>query len=474
MARSRRLRPARTNDAPSQTTAGGDAGHALPSGGLTRRRQMKKSPIALVTALGIVLGLVATTAISAVATNTTRPAPPRADGRSAAIVVAWNQELLQIVKTPGDQPASIHPTRSFAIMHAAIYDAVVSITKDDPPYLFSVPAPRQARIDAAAAQAGHDSLAALYPKLQPEIDGLLASQLAAIPEGKPKQDGIQVGADVAARLIADRANDGSAAVPPPFVAGTQLGGYRPTPPNFPAPAFTGWSNVKPFVIDSASQFRSAPPPDVTTAAYASALNDVKSLGQNTSTTRTADQTVAAKFWAPPIWNTWNEIADRAVTAHRTNLETSARLFAVLNLTFADSVIAFYDAKYHYLVWRPVTAIRLGDTIGNPAITGDPAWTPLAVTAPDPSYPGAHSTVSASGAAVLSAFFGAHSRIDVTSDALPGTVRSFTSYHAIAVEAGLSRIYAGQHTPLDDAAGQRLGQQGVQHVLQSSKPEQIDP
>ena len=431
---------------------------------------MKKSPVALAAALGIVVGLVATTAISAVATNNTPPPPPRADGRSGAIVVAWNQELLHIVRTPGDQPANIHPTRSFAIMHAAIYDAVVSITRDQPPYVFSVPALRQSRIDAAAAQAGHDSLAALYPNLQPELDALLASQLAAIPDGKPKQDGIQVGADVAARLVADRANDGSAAVPAPFVAGTQPGDYRPTPPNFPAPVFTGWSNVTPFVIDSASQFRSAPPPEVTSPAYATALNEVKSLGQNTSTTRTADQTVAAKFWAPPIWNTWNEIADRAVTAHRTNLETSARLFADLNLTFADSVIAFYDAKYHYLVWRPVTAIRLGDTIGNPAITGDPAWTPLAVTAPDPSYPGAHSTISAAGASVLSAFFGEDSRIEVTSDALPGTVRSFTSYSAIATEAGLSRIYAGQHTPLDDVAGQLLGAQVAQFVLRSSRSE----
>jgi len=431
---------------------------------------MKKSPIALVAALGIVLGVVATTAISAVATNNTTPAPPRADGRSGAIVVAWNQELLHIVQTPGDQPAGIHPTRSFAIMHAAIYDAVVSITRDDSPYLFSVRARREARIDAAAAQAAHDSLSALYPKLQPELDALLASQLAAIPDGKPKQDGIQVGADAASRIVAARADDGSAATPPAFVAGTQPGDYRPTPPNFPAPVFTGWSNVAPFVIDSASQFRPASPPDVTSPTYANALNEVKSLGQNSSTTRSADQTVAAKFWAPPIWNTWNEIADRAVTAHHTNLETSARLFAVLNLTFADSVIAFYDAKYHYLVWRPVTAIRLGDTIGNPAISGDPAWTPLAVTAPDPSYPGAHSTISAAGASVLSAFFGEDGQIDVTSDALPGTVRSFASYHAIATEAGLSRIYAGQHTPLDDASGQLLGTQVAQFVLRSSRSE----
>ena len=431
---------------------------------------MKKSPIALVAAVGIVLGVVATSAITAVATNNTKPPPPRADGRSSAIVVAWNQELLHIVQTPGNQPSNIHPTRSFAIMHPAIYDAVVSITRDDPPYLFSVPAPRDARIDAAAAQAAHDSLSALYPRLQPELDALLASELAGIPDGKPKQHGTQVGTDVAARLVADRAADGSAVVPAPFVAGTQPGDYRPTPPAFPAPVFTGWANVTPFVIGSAAQFRPSPPPAVTTAAYAGALNEVKSLGQNSSTTRTADQTVAAKFWAPPIWNTWNEIAERAVTAHHSSLETSARLFAVLNLAFADSVIAFYDAKYHFLVWRPVTAIRLGDTIGNPAITGDPTWTPLAVTAADPSYPGAHSTVSAAGASVLSSFFDGGGQIVVTSDAMPGTTRTFASYRAIAAEAGLSRILAGQHTPLDDAAGQLLGKEIAQFVLASSKTE----
>ena len=430
---------------------------------------MKKPILALTVLVGIVLGLGATTVITGAATGGNKAAaPPRTDGRSAEIVVAWNQQLLRIVQTPGAQPATVHPTRSFAILHAAIYDSIVSITTDDPAYLFSVRAPRSARIDAAAAQAGHDSLSALYPKFQPQLDDLLASQLAAIPDSKQKQEGIAVGSEVATRLIAARAADGSTAQPPSFVAGTEPGAYRPTPPAFPAPVFTGWASVQPFVLNTGSQFRPEPPPAVTTAAYANALNEVKSLGQNTSTTRTADQTVAGKFWAPPIWNTWNEIADQAVTSHHANLETGARVLALLNLTFADSVIAFYDAKYHYLVWRPVTAIRLGDTIGNPAISGDPTWTPLATTAPDPSYPGAHSTVSASGAAILSAFFGGDNSIDVASDALPGTVRSFTSYRAIAVEAGLSRIYAGQHTPLDDASGQTLGTAVAQFVLHSAR------
>jgi membrane-associated phospholipid phosphatase len=194
------------------------------------------------------------------------------------------------------------------------------------------------------------------------------------------------------------------------------------------------------------------------------VNEVKSLGQNTSTTRTAEQTVIGKFWGGPIWNTWNEIAENAALAHHTNLETTARLFAVLNLSFADSTIAFYDAKYHYQLWRPVTAIRLADTDGNPATVGDPNWTPLAVTAPDPSYPGAHSTISAAGATVLTAFFGNQDQIRVTSDVLPGVARTFTSYNDVATEAGLSRIYAGQHTRLDHEAGLELGHAVAQFVL----------
>ena len=222
--------------------------------------------------------------------------------------------------------------------------------------------------------------------------------------------------------------------------------------------------MKPFVLDSASQFRPDAPPAVTTAAYATALNEVKSLGQNTSMTRTADETVAAKFWAGPIWNTWNEIADNAAVAHHANLETTSRLLAVLNLTLADGVIAFYDAKYHYAVWRPITAVRLGDSIGNPAITGDPTWTSLATTPADPSFPGAHSVISEAGATVLASFFGNDGQVSVTSDVLPGTVREFTGYQAIATEAGLSRIFAGVHTRLDHNAGLRLGQDVADYVL----------
>ena len=428
----------------------------------------KKNKLILASSIGIflVIGSLITALVlsSALANGASSNAAANGSRGSGAIVIAWNKELLNIVKTPGAQPTSVHPTRSFAILHAAIYDAVVSITRDAPAYVFSVNAPRSARPDAAAATAGHDTLVALYPTMKATLDQQLASELATIPNGAGKQQGIQVGQAVAARLIAIRANDGSAATPQPFLPGNQPGNYRPTPPKFPAPVFTNWGNVTPFVLNDAAQFRPDPPPALTSQAYAQALNEVKSLGQNTSTTRTPDQTVIAKFWAGPIWNTWNEIAENAALAHHTNLETTARLFASLNLSFADSAIAFYDAKYHYQLWRPITAIRLAETDGNPATIGDPTWTPLAVTAADPSYPGAHSTISAAGAIVLSVFFGNRDQIRVTSDVLPGPVRTFDSYTDVATEAGLSRIFAGQHTRIDHVAGLELGHDIAQFVL----------
>src|SRR6266566_1052279 len=431
---------------------------------------MKKKKLILILAISIGIFLVIGSLVAALVLSSTKAtgangnAAANGSSSSGAIVIAWNKELLHIVQTTGAQSATIHPTRSYAILHAAIYDAVVSITRDASPYLFSVNAPSGARPDAAAAQAGHDALVALYPKWKAALDQLLASELAAIPDGAGKQQGIQVGQAVAARLISMRATDGSAATPQPFVAGNQPGNYRLTPPKFAAPVFTNWSNVTPFVLNNAAQFRPGPPPALTSQAYAQALNEVKSLGQNTSTTRTPQQTVIGKFWAGPIWNTWNEIAENATLAHHTNLETTARLFAVLNLSFADSVIAFYDAKYHYQLWRPVTAIRLADTDENPATIGDPTWTPLAPTALDPSYPGAHSTISAAGATVLSAFFGNQDQIRVTSDVLPGVVRTFTSYSDVTTEAGLSRIYAGQHTRIEVQVGSQLGQTVAEFVI----------
>jgi hypothetical protein len=375
-------------------------------------------------------------------------------------VVQWNKTLLTIVRTPGVQPATVHPTRSFAIMHAAIYDAVNSIDATHKPYLVRVEhVSPHASQEAAAAAAAHETLIMLYPTFQMTLDQQYNQTLAQIPDGVDKTTGIDVGQAVAQAILTLRSDDGSAATPIPFVFGNAPGDYQSTPPNFPKqPAFTHWSRVTPFVLERAKQFRLGPPPALISAEYTAVFNEVKSLGIANSTTATADQKLIGQFWNGAIQNYWNEIAQTAVQAHHLTTAKSARVFALLNLTLADEVIAFYDTKYTYNLWRPVTAIRAADTDGNPETAADPMWLPQAgKTAADPSYPGAHATISAGGAFVLRSFFGNKPfHLSVTSEVLPGVVRSFDSFADIEKEASLSRIYAGQHFRSDENAGEKLG------------------
>jgi membrane-associated phospholipid phosphatase len=416
-----------------------------------------------ITAAVLVLALPAATALAQTAGHGKNKIQ-----ESGQPVIDWNQVLLSIVNTPGAQPANIQPTRNLAILHTAIYDAVNSIDRSHNPYLIAVRAPRDASETAAADAAAHTALVGLYPAQQSALDADYAAELAKVPAGPAKDQGIRLGAQVAHDLLAIRADDGSNAAPPPFVPGTNPGDFRPTPPNFPPPVFTTWGQVTPFVLWSADQFRLAPPPALTSPQYAAALNEVQSLGSATSATRTADQTVIGKFWAPPIQNFWNQIAQTVAAAQHSDLPTTARLFAALNLSAADSAIAFYDTKYTYQLWRPVTAIRLADTDGNPQTTADPNWLPLAGNTPaDPSYPGAHSTISAAGADVLASFYGDKQQFSVTSPALPGVTRSFTSFSAAVDEAGLSRIYAGVHTRIDHVAGLALGNNVAHFVLHNA-------
>ncbi|MFJ1766843.1 vanadium-dependent haloperoxidase [Amycolatopsis sp. NPDC088138] len=394
---------------------------------------------------GAAAAVLAATRLPAAAATT---APVRSGGD---VVLAWNRELLAIVRTAGLQPATVHPTRSFALLHAAIHDAVVATTGIGRPYLFTVEVSHPASAEAAAAQAGHDVLAALYPTRTADFDALLTGQLGAVRSAAERDAGVRAGRLVARLLLGLRAGDGSAAVPPVLPPGTAPGQYRPTPPAFAAAVFTHWPAVTPFVLDRADRFRPGPYPALT-----GALGEVEAYGRDVSTTRTADQTEQARFWAAPIWNYWNEITQSVVAGSRSNLVVAARVFARLNLAFADAVIAFYEAKYHYRIWRPITAIRL--TV--------PDWSSLAVTPADPSYPGAHSVISRAGALVLRQEYGPNRPLTVTSEALPGVVRRFGSFADVASEAGLSRIFAGVHTRIDHEAGQQLGLDVAGFVLRS--------
>jgi PAP2 superfamily len=400
--------------------------------------------------------------------NDEHPAAIDSSAQPVNPVVQWNRTLLGIVRTPGAQPATIHPTRSFASMHAAIYDAVNAIDRTHRPYLVRLSGvSRDASQEAAAAAAAHDVLVALYPAFQTTLDSALQQSLAQIPDGQDKAEGVRIGQTVAGRILALRSNDGSNAQPIHYVFGTAPGDYQSTPPNFPPqPQFTHWSRVTPFALEHANQFRPGPPPALTSDVYGDAFNQVKSLGIVNSTTATADEAMTGRFWNGAIQNYWNEIVQTASVAHNLTTPQSARLFALLNLSFADDVIAFYDAKYTYNFWRPVTAIRAADSGINPETVADPNWLPeVGKTAPDPSYPGAHAVISASGAEVLISFFERdRSEFNVTSEVLPGVERSFTSFSAAAEEATLSRIFGGQHFRFDLTTGQRLGREVADFVL----------
>ena len=409
--------------------------------------------------------LLAGTTVAVLAAASLAPVMAQAT-QTVSQVVQWNKTLLSIVRTPGAQPATIHPTRSFAIVHAAIYDAVNAIDGTHKPYLVRLSASHFASQEAAAAAAAHEVLVKLYPNFQATLDDQLQRALAQLANAG-RADGSQIGNTVADRILALRANDGSNAPPIPYVFGTAPGDYQSTPPNFPKqPQFTHWSRVTPFALGSANQFRPGGPPKLTSDRYADAFDQVKSLGIANSTTATADEALTGRFWNGAIQNYWNEIAQTASLAHNLTTAENARLFALLNLSFADSVIAFYDAKYTYNFWRPVTAIRAAATDGNPETEDDLNWLPeVTNTTPDPSYPGAHAVISAAGSEVLTSFFRKrHFAFDVTSEVLPGVTRSFTSFPAAAEEATLSRIFAGVHFVFDLTTGQRLGDDVADFVV----------
>jgi membrane-associated phospholipid phosphatase len=236
-------------------------------------------------------------------------------------------------------------------------------------------------------------------------------------------------------------------------------------------------------MSGGSQFRPPAPPALTSADYASAFNEVKSLGSADSTTRTADQTQIALFWKDAAgtayaFGHWNTIAEGVSAAQGLSLVDDARMFALLNIATADSLIACWDAKYTYNFWRPVTAIRYaGDNSINPATVSDPTWTPLIVAPNFPSYMSAHSTVSSAAATVLTSLFGSQYAFTVGSDGLPGVTRSFSSFDAAAAEAGQSRIYGGIHFQFDNqyglATGQALGQFVSQNLLSPNPHEDHD-
>jgi PAP2 superfamily len=345
-----------------------------------------------------------------------------------------------------------------AITQLAVYDAVNAIERRNAPYLPQHPAPRAASPDAAAAAAAHTAMLSLFPSQQPGLDAKFQDSLSQLGDDAHVRQGIRVGTDAAHAVLAARANDGSDATPPPFTPQPGPGEYQLTPPNFPGAGLHALGQ-RPAVRARA---RRPVPPTAAAARDQPALHRGLQRSQGAGREHKHDAEPGPDGHRPllgrrPVQNVWNQIAQIAGTENHNSVADDARMFALVDTSMADGVIALYDAKYTHHRWRPITAIQTADNDGNAGTAGDPNWTPLAVTALDPSYPGAHAAISEAAATALRAFFGTD-RLDfaLATPSLPGVTRTFQGFSQAADEASVSRIYAGQHFRSDEDAGQALG------------------
>jgi PAP2 superfamily/RTX calcium-binding nonapeptide repeat (4 copies) len=391
---------------------------------------------------------------------------------SGNAVTDCNAAILDAVRTAGTAPPLA--SRNMAMVHAAVYDSVNSITKKYSPYRVEIDPPAGTSAEAATAAAAHRVLVSLYPAQAVKFDAAYASSLAKIPDGKSKDDGIALGQQVADQIIAWRSTDG-ANTSVPYTPKTDLGSWVPTPPAFAPSLLPQWPGVTPFAMTSGSQFRPSGPPALDSAKYAEEVNYVKEIGKTDSLTRTPDQTAIANFWAngggtftPP--GHWNQIAEETASLTGQSLEDSARLFALLNIAQADAAIVSWDAKYQYNFWRPVTAIRQADTDNNPNTTADSQWTPLLVTPPFPEYTSGHSTFSGAADAVMSSVFGSDFGFGDKGDKSVNSLRTFDNFAQAADESGMSRIYGGIHfmsANIDGlSSGRNVGNYVVQNFLKA--------
>lgn len=375
------------------------------------------------------------------------------------VVLQWNDILLDAIRT--DKTAPPAASRAMAMVHTAVFDAVNSIGNWYQPYAIDLDVAPDASLEAAASQAAHDVLSALFPAQQATFNAALNGILNGIVDGPQETAGVNAGSTVANHILALRANDGSTDVVD-YVAGGNPGDWRPTPSGFAPPVLPQWPGVTPFALNSGSQFRPGAPPALNSPLYTFDYNEVKEIGSINSTTRTADQTAIAQFWAngpgtstPP--GHWNLIAQTVSEDEGLSLKENARLFAVLNIALADAAITSWDAKYEFDMWRPVTAIREGANDGNPLTAPDATWTPLLNTPPFPTYTSGHSTFSGAGAAVLASYFGTDNISFVVASETAGVAdRAFTSFSGAAWESGVSRIYGGIHYGFDNTAGLSSG------------------
>jgi len=389
------------------------------------------------------------------------PGTPASAAPTPNAVVTWDALAQESIWDVAQQPPNAQG-RSFAIVHGAIYDAVNAIAgKPYQPYLGAPAATGTESVDAAVATAAFRILEWLFPAQQAAVQAKYDTFMAGIPAGTPKTAGAVIGQKTAAAMIVARTNDGAFG-PRTWKVGTTPGQWRPTPPTFGSDG--AWTmDVKPFLFPRASAFTTSGPPKLTTAQYAKDYNEVKAIGAVNSTTRTADQTDSAKWWHDRKLTEWEIKRQLAINNGLSNLQ-AARMFAMVDMTETDALIACYYEKYKWNLWRPVTAIQQGASDGNPATAPDPAWMPLLVTPPFPEYTSGHTCYTAASMGALAYFFGTDRMNFHATSAATGTTRHFTSFSGALKEVIEARIWGGIHYRTADLRGAVIGAKTLAYMI----------
>ena len=387
------------------------------------------------------------------------PGPVRATGGDA--VLDWNAIMVSTVS--GQNPFA--QARFAAITQLAVFEAVNSITRGYDSYLEPIDAPSGASAEAAAVAAAHAVLSNYFPAAATSLDAARAASLAAIPDGQSEDDGIAVGLTAAAALIALRAGDGSS--PPQFYqpASSNPGKWQTTPTCPPAGGILlHWQNVTPFGIESNAQFRSDPPPPLSSSEYARDYEDVRRVGAIDSVERPADRADVARLYAAvSAVGVWNPVARQLAQANASSLAQNARVLALLNMAMSDGLTSSMETKYHYVFWRPETAIRAGDSDGNSRTVGDPDFAPFIPTPCFPGYPSAHASASYAARSILERVWGNGGQSLVVSHPTLPIVVHYTNLKQITNDIDDARVFGGIHFRFDQEAGAKQGRSVGQYV-----------
>jgi hypothetical protein len=437
---------------------------------------------------------IATIAVLLISSCKKNPVIEPSDDLNSEMVLTWNKAAIDVViqtqqAVPNPPIPPFIESRFYAMVNIAMHDALNSIKPKYKRYALLNTNDKDADANAAVAQAAYEVIVSFYGQLNPPafvtpqpvkdyISTLLQQSLTPVTDAEAKSKGIALGHSAAQAILTKRSTDGIEKVMFPVTEGTQPGEYRFTAP-FNGPPFNtapfsglydspGWGQVTPFGMTSGAQFRPVPPYAVTSAEYTTDFNEVKSLGRYNSTTRTADQTEIAKFWAESSPQGWNRIARNIIAKENMNAWKVARLLALLQMSEADAYIGSTESKYFYFFWRPVSAIHLADTDGNPNTDEDPEWEVVGwdpegapdfrywPTPPVPDWASAHPAAGGAGAELIKNFFGTDNiSFSLASTSFPST-RNFTSLSQAATENTLSRIYIGYHFRKSCTEGEKQG------------------